>query len=42
MYAVKSSSICQVLAPIPAPMTGRMGSTTAIPAIAKKAVNAVE
>ncbi len=41
MYAVNSSSICQVVAPISAPMTGRIGSTTAMPAIAKNAVSAV-
>lgn len=41
MYAVKRSSICQVEAPISSPMTGRIGSTTAMPAIAKNAVSAV-
>ena len=41
MYAVNSSSICQVVAPIAAPIAGRIGSTIAMPAIAKNAVSAV-
>ncbi|CPU65094.1 Uncharacterised protein [Mycobacteroides abscessus] len=38
---MKRSSICQVDAPISSPITGRIGSTTAMPAIAKNAVRAV-
>ena len=41
MYAVKSSSTCQAVTPIASPMAGRIGSTTAMPAIARNATSVV-
>ncbi len=41
MYAVNSSSTCQAVTPIASPMAGRIGSTTAMPAMARKATSVV-
>ena len=41
MYAVNNSSTCQALTPISCPITGRIGSTTAMPAMARKATSTV-
>jgi hypothetical protein len=35
MYAVKSSSTCHGVTPMALPIAGRIGSTTAIPAMAR-------